>query len=202
MAQLCNPLTLQPEQSRRTEFELHYLRIVRTVSQFRTQVELVRNPVGPHHLSAMKRGRSRARLALTLRYATFLQMATRSMLVGKNLDSIISNLEKDMKIAIYWYPENEMVANPEKFQLMLLGLKDDLGFSIDRSGNVDEITDSVILLGITIDSKLNFNLHVQSICKKTSNKVRTFSRIAPNLEYEKSTIVYIIIIIHLFIVGW
>ena len=52
------------------------------------------------------------------------------------------------------------------------------------------MADSVKLLGITIDSKLNFKQHVQSICKKTSNKVRAFSRIAPNLDYEKSTILY------------
>ena len=43
---------------------------------------------------------------------------------------------------------------------------------------------------MTIDSKLNFNQHVQSICKNTSNKVRAFSRIAPNLDYEKNVMLY------------
>ena len=109
---------------------------------------------------------------------------------GQSLDSVVSNIEKDMKIAIDWYQDNEMVANPEKFQLMFLGLKGDLKLCIDINGNVVQMTDSVKLLGITIDSKLNFNEHVKSICKKTSNKVRAFSRIAPNLEYEKSTILY------------
>ena len=109
---------------------------------------------------------------------------------GKNLDSVISNIEKDMKIAIDWYQDNEMVANPEKFQLMFLGLKDDPKLCIDINGNVVQMTDSVKLLGITIDSKLNFKQHVQSICKKASNKVRAFSRIAQNLDYEKSTILY------------
>ena len=109
---------------------------------------------------------------------------------GQSLDSVVSNIEKDMKIAIDWYQDNEMVANPEKFQLMFLGLKDDLKLCIDINGNVVEMTDSVKLLGITIDSKLNFKEHVKSICKKTSNKVRAFTRIAPNLEYEKSTILY------------
>ena len=83
-----------------------------------------------------------------------------------------------------------MVANPEKFQLMFLGLKDDPKLCIDINGNVVQMTDSVKLLGFTIDSKLNFKQHVQSICKKTSNKVRAFSRISPNLDYEKSTILY------------
>ena len=109
---------------------------------------------------------------------------------GQSLDSVVSNIEKDMKIAIDWYQDNEMVANPEKFQLMFLGLKDDLKLCIDINGNVVEMTDSVKLLGITIDSKLNFKEHIKSICKKTSNKVSAFSRIAPNLEYEKGTILY------------
>ena len=90
---------------------------------------------------------------------------------GKNLDSVISNIEKDMKVAIDWYQDNEMVANPEKFQLMFLGLKDDPKLCIDINGNVVQMTDSVKLLGITIDSKLSFKQHVQSICKKTSNNV-------------------------------
>ena len=47
------------------------------------------------------------------------------------------------------------------------------------------VTSSVKLLGVTINSKLNFNQHVKSTCKKTSNKVRVFSRIALNVENEK-----------------
>ena len=83
-----------------------------------------------------------------------------------------------------------MVANPEKFQLMFLGLKDDINLCIDKHGTVVQMTDSLKLLGVTIDSMLDFNEHVQAICKKTSNKVRAFSRIAPNLEYGKNVMLY------------
>ena len=109
---------------------------------------------------------------------------------GQNLDSVASNIESDMKAAICWYKNNEMVANPEKFQLMFIGLKDDIKLCIDINGIVVQMTDSVKLLGVTIDSMLNFNQHVQSICKKASKKVRAFSRIAPNLEYEKNVMLY------------
>ena len=109
---------------------------------------------------------------------------------GQNLDSVASNIESDMKAAIRWYKNNEMVANPEKFQLMFIGLKDDIKLCIDINGIVVQMTDSVKLLGVTIDSMLNFNQHVQSICKKASKKVRAFSRIAPNLEYEKNVMLY------------
>ena len=109
---------------------------------------------------------------------------------GQNLDSVALNIESDMKAAICWYKNNEMVANPEKFQLMFKGLKDDIKLCIDINGIVVQMADSVKLLGMTIDSMLNFNQHVQLICKKTSNKVRTFSRIAPNFEYEKDIMLY------------
>ena len=43
---------------------------------------------------------------------------------------------------------------------------------------------------MTIDSMLNFNQHVQLICRKASKKVRAFSRIAPDLEYETNVMLY------------
>ena len=54
-----------------------------------------------------------------------------------------------MKIAIDWYHNN-------------------------INGNVVQMTDSVELLCITVDPKLNFKQHLKSICKKTSNKARAF----------------------------
>ena len=44
----------------------------------------------------------------------------------QNRESVTSNIESGMKAAISWYKNNEMVANPEKFQLMFTGLKDDI----------------------------------------------------------------------------
>ena len=55
---------------------------------------------------------------------------------GLDSDSVISNNEKDMKIAIIdWYQDNQMVPNPEKLQIMFLDVKDDLKLCIDISGN-------------------------------------------------------------------
>ena len=65
-----------------------------------------------------------------------------------------------------------------------------LNLCIDINGIVVQMTNSVKLLGVTIDSMLNFNQHVQLICKKASNKVRAFYRIAPNLEYKKDVMLY------------
>ena len=47
---------------------------------------------------------------------------------GQNLDSFVLNIESDMKAAMCWYKNNETVANPKKFQLMFISLKDDIKF--------------------------------------------------------------------------
>ena len=41
------------------------------------------------------------------------------------------------------------------------------------------------LLGIHIDSKQSFEPHVRSICKKSSQKLNAFARIAYSLEFEQ-----------------
>ena len=48
---------------------------------------------------------------------------------------------------------------------------------------------SVKLLGVTIDNKLNFNEHVDNICKKANNKLHALARIAKYLSPDKLRIV-------------
>ena len=62
-----------------------------------------------------------------------------------NLDFVASNIESDMKVVSDWYKNNEMVANPDKFQLMFIGLTDDIRIFIDINGKVAQMTDSVKL---------------------------------------------------------
>ena len=85
------------------------------------------------------------------------------------------------------------MGNPEKFQLLFIGLKDDIKFCIDVNGIVIQMTHSVILLDVTVDSLLKPQLACTINLQKISNKIRAFSRIAPNLEYEKM-LCYIILL--------
>ena len=47
----------------------------------------------------------------------------------------------------------------------------------------------VKLLGITIDSKLNFQLHVSKLCKRTSRKIHALGRISQYIETNKLKII-------------
>ena len=89
-----------------------------------------------------------------------------------------------------WYKRSEMVANPDKVQLIFFRLKEDRDLCIDIRGNVIKMCETVKLLGVTSDSKLNFNGHIKTICRKTKNKFKAFSRIARNLDNQKASLLY------------
>ena len=51
-------------------------------------------------------------------------------------------------------------------------------------------TEEFKLLGITIDSKLQFQSHVAAICEAANLKVKAFSRIAGYLQKHKAYVLY------------
>ena len=56
--------------------------------------------------------------------------------------------------------------NADKFQMMLLDLKESIRYCLDIKGNITINTDTVKLLGVKIDSKLNLlgsrNTHLEN----------------------------------------
>ena len=78
----------------------------------------------------------------------------------------------------------------KNFQLILFGIKEDHKLSIEINGNVIKMSDTVKLLGVTIDSKLRSNEHVKIICQKTNNKVKAFSRVVRYMEPQKASLLY------------
>ena len=65
-----------------------------------------------------------------------------------------------------------MTAKPGKFQIMFLGKGklDKIDFKI--SNIFLKCKQSVNLLGVTIDNKLNFNAHVEGLCKSNSRSTK------------------------------
>ena len=109
---------------------------------------------------------------------------------GETLDEVTKCIVNGTRIATNWFKLNEMVANPEKFQLIFFGLKEDYELSIAINGDVIKMFDTINLLGVIIDSKLRFNEHVKIICQKTNNKVKAFSRVVRYLEPQKAILLY------------
>ena len=64
-----------------------------------------------------------------------------------------------------------MVANPSKFQL---------SFKVQK--HQIKSSDTVELLGITLDKNINFKRHIQNICHKANNKTKGLFRIRISLN--------------------
>ena len=81
-----------------------------------------------------------------------------------------------------------MVANPSKFQVMLLGLKTDDNIVLDIGKVSIDAVSGVKLLGFTTDSKLKFDQHVA--CLNANNKISAFSRVSSYLNEKQSPLLY------------
>ena len=102
---------------------------------------------------------------------------------NRDIDTVISTLEKDSLALIEWFSSNQMKANPEKFQALAIGEKT-MGKNItfDLAGNKIKCEKEVKLLGITIDFELNFNTHISNICKKASRQLNVLKRLGKYLN--------------------
>ena len=79
-----------------------------------------------------------------------------------------------------------MIAIPEKFQIMFLGLSDQRCLRLNVGGKKLPATHTVKLLGMQIDNKLKLNKHIHELCVKVNQKVSAFARLNLYLSLEKA----------------
>ena len=76
---------------------------------------------------------------------------------------IKNDLEMDFMILHKWFHKNHMVRNPGKCCYIVIG--DDPSDKIILNNNEIASSNEEKLLGILLDSKLNFDSHITSLCK-------------------------------------
>ena len=76
-----------------------------------------------------------------------------------------------------------MKAIPDKFHILLSNNDESLSVNVDDYRIFNRGSEK--LLGITIDSKLSFDEHVSSLCKKASQKLHALARVAHYLDIPK-----------------
>ena len=91
-------------------------------------------------------------------------------------------MEDDLCAILKLLSENGMVANPEKIQLMLLRAKSDQKLCLKIDDWVINQRQHVKILGVTIDSSMNFDKHILGLCSKVKKKASVFSRIRNYLD--------------------
>ena len=94
--------------------------------------------------------------------------------IGK--DKIKDALAKNFGIITNWFYENFMVLNSKKCHFMCIGRDGENETFTFKDANHKNNKEEVIL-GITIDNKLNFDTHIRNMCKKSSQKIISLSRI-------------------------
>ena len=97
----------------------------------------------------------------------------------RDLNQLLKLLEKENEVAIKWFSDNNMTVNPKKFQAIIINRQNRSNHNCCLTINNVEIKskESVSLLGIEIDNKLNFGKHGSTICKRTNNQLNAISRI-------------------------
>ena len=95
----------------------------------------------------------------------------------KDLSSLINRLEHGSLAAIEWFENNHMKLNQEKCHLLVSGYKHENICSRIGKTKIWESRKQK-LLGVEIDSNLNFDLYVSSLCKKVGKKLSVLARLS------------------------
>ena len=96
---------------------------------------------------------------------------------GKDPNRIRRNLGDDFMILYLWFHENHMTLNPGKRHYMVIGSRD-LSYKIMLNYSKVTSSNEEKLLGIFLDSKLNFESHIaSSLCRKADQKISALARL-------------------------
>ena len=111
------------------------------------------------------------------------------LVTGQNREQVISKLTSATESITKWCLDNQMEANPSKFQALIADESEPVLLQIDEN---TEITSEpyVKLLGVLIDNKLSFNQHVSEVIKKSSRQLNCLKRVAYSLDTKTRLLLY------------
>ena len=115
---------------------------------------------------------------------------TTMYIFGRDIESVTSNLKEDLSNTLDWFRCDHMAANPCKFQVMFLEMKEQPKLILEINDEKTTLGNKVELLGVIIDSQLKFEEHTKALCPKANRKESAFSRVAPYLNDKKGKILY------------
>ena len=115
--------------------------------------------------------------------------------IGESLHTVNCKLNENAAKASNWYECNLLKGNLKKYQTKTIrNRQGNDGVCVNILGSDIESSDSLKLLGTTIDSKMNFNDHISTVCKKASQRVgvimklRNLTPTAAKLQLYKAAI--------------
>ena len=110
------------------------------------------------------------------------------------------SFKEGSEVAINWFSSKEMIVNPDKLKSIILtkNKSDDIPTGFSNGTDIVSIEKSVKRLGIHLGNRLNFNLHINTVCKSASNQLNVLVRLNKFLNFEQKkrlTALYSLILI-------
>ena len=117
-------------------------------------------------------------LVFAIKNCRLINYADDSKLYLSHQDPLVvqDGINQDLANTIQWFQQNGMIANPEKYQAVVLG-NTAHDFEIKCSEELIPISNEIKLLGVTLDNKLKFDSHIRSICRKVGGQVNALNRL-------------------------
>jgi len=107
--------------------------------------------------------------------------------VDETITKVIDTLATSCNKMIEWFKYNKMKVNPDKFHLLL-------NSTLDSEIFINSVpiknSNSEVLLGIEIDSKLSFDLHITNLCKKANQKLSALTRLSSFMTFDQRKLIF------------
>ena len=92
---------------------------------------------------------------------------------SETMPDLVKTLEKETGVALSWLENYEMISNPEKLHAILLkkNQTNTSGEKIHINGKMIKSEETVKLLGVTLDYRLDFDPHISNLCKNAATEL-------------------------------
>ena len=109
----------------------------------------------------------------------------------KDISVLSTQLENETQVMAKWFAENSMKANADKFQgIVFPGSRNNTNVQVSLGGVDIAFAQTIDVLGVCIDGKLNFNEHVHRICSKASTQISDLQRLTGLVDYQSRKAIY------------
>ena len=104
---------------------------------------------------------------------------------------MLETLKDESESAVNWFRNNNVLVDPDKFQLMLprKSTKKLIQEKPQINSNETEYENSVTLLGITINNRLSFDNHVSKIYNKSSMQLNSIFRLKKYMDQKELQVI-------------
>ena len=95
-----------------------------------------------------------------------------------DLDMLQKHLQVDSEKTDKWFNNNQTTVNSDKFQSIVLSRQNVDTFDVSVDGHTISRDNTLKILGVTLDDKLDHKAHIRNICQTASCQINALKRIS------------------------